>query len=148
MKKGEHMAQAKKGDTVRVHYTGKLEDGTVFDTSRSRLPLQFTLGNGQVIAGFENAITGMNIGESKTTVIPVEQAYGPHRDDMIVTVKRDQLPPDLDAKVGQRLELTQTDDQTILVTVTDITESSMTLDANHPLAGKTLTFDIELVGIV
>jgi FKBP-type peptidyl-prolyl cis-trans isomerase 2 len=148
MKKGEHMAQAKKGDTVRVHYTGKLEDGTVFDTSRSRHPLQFTLGNGQVIAGFENAITGMNIGESKTTVIPVEQAYGPRRDDMIVTVKRDQLPPDLDAKVGQRLELTQTDDQTILVTVTDITESSMTLDANHPLAGKTLTFDIELVGIV
>jgi FKBP-type peptidyl-prolyl cis-trans isomerase 2 len=148
MKKGEHMAQAKKGDTVRVHYTGKLEDGTVFDTSRSRLPLQFTLGNGQVIAGFENAITGMNIGESKTTVIPVEQAYGPRRDDMIVTVKRDQLPPDLDAKVGQRLELTQMDDQTILVTVTDITESSMTLDANHPLAGKTLTFDIELVGIV
>jgi peptidylprolyl isomerase len=130
-----------------VHYTGKLEDGTVFDTSRSRHPLQFTLGNGQVIAGFEIAITGMNIGESKTTVIPVEQAYGPRRDDMIVTVKRDQLPPDLDAKVGQRLELTQMDDQTILVTVTDITESSMTLDANHPLAGKTLTFDIELVGI-
>ena len=142
------MAQAKRGDTVRVHYTGRLEDGTVFDTSRNRNPLQFTLGNSQVIVGVENAITGMNIGESKTTVISMEQAYGPRRDDMIVTVKRDQLPSDLDAKVGQRLELTQVDNQTILVTVAHVTETSLTLDANHPLAGKTLTFDIELVGIV
>jgi len=142
------MAQAKRGDTVRVHYTGRLEDGTVFDTSLSRRPLQFTLGNGQVIAGVENAITGMHIGESKTTVIPVEQAYGPRRNDMIVTVKRDELPPDLDAKIGQRLELTQLDNKTILVTVIDVTESSLTIDANHPLAGKTLTFDIELIGIV
>ena len=142
------MAQAKKGDTVQVHYTGKLEDGTVFDTSRERHPLQFTLGNGQVIAGFENAITGMNVGESKTAVIPVEQGYGPRRDDMIVTIKRDTLPPDLTAKVGQRLEITQTDDQVMLVTVTGVTESSITIDANHPLAGKVLTFDLELVGIV
>lgn len=130
------MAQAKKGDMVQVHYTGKLEDGTVFDTSRSRHPLQFTLGNGQVIAGFENAIAGMNIGESKTAVIPVEQAYGTRRDDMIVTLTRDQLPPDLPAKVGQRLELTQADDQVILVTVMAVTDSSITLDANHPLAGR------------
>jgi peptidylprolyl isomerase len=142
------MAQAKKGDTVQVHYTGKLADGTVFDTSRERHPLQFTLGNGQVIAGFENAIAGMNIGESKTAVIPVEQGYGPRRDDMIVTVKRDTLPPGLTAKVGQRLEITQTDDQVLLVTVTGVSESSITIDANHPLAGKVLTFDLELVGIV
>jgi len=142
------MAQAKKGDTVQVHYTGKLEDGTVFDTSRERHPLQFTLGNGQVIAGFENAITGMNVGESKTAVIPKEQGYGPRRDDMIVTIKRDQLPPDLPARVGQRLEITQTDDQTMLVTVTAVTDATLTLDANHPLAGKVLTFDLELVGIV
>jgi peptidylprolyl isomerase len=142
------MAQAKKGDTVQVHYTGKLEDGTVFDTSRERHPLQFTLGNGQVIAGFENAIAGMNVGESKTAVIPVEQGYGPRRDDMIVTVKRDQLPRDLPAKVGQRLELTQTDDRVMLVTVTAMTDATLTLDANHPLAGKVLTFDLELVGIV
>jgi peptidylprolyl isomerase len=142
------MAQAKKGDTVQVHYTGKLENGTVFDTSRERHPLQFTLGNGQVIAGFENAITGMDIGESKTAVIPVEQGYGPRRDDMIVTIKRDTLPPDLTAKVGQRLEITQTDDQVMLVTVTGVSESSITIDANHPLAGKVLTFDLELVGIV
>jgi peptidylprolyl isomerase len=142
------MAQAKKGDTVRVHYTGKLEDGTVFDTSLNRHPLQFTIGNGQVIAGFEQAVAGMNTGESKTAVIPVELGYGQRRDDMIVTVKRDQLPPDLTAKVGQRLEITQADDQVLLVTVTGITESSITLDANHPLAGKVLTFDLELVGIV
>ena len=142
------MAQAKKGDTVRVHYTGKLEDGTVFDSSRSRHPLQFTLGNGQVIAGFESAITGMTIGESKTTVIPMEQAYGVRRDDMIVTVMRDQLPPDLDVKVGQRLEITQADDKVLLVTVTAVTDSSITLDSNHPLAGKSLTFDLELIDIV
>ena len=142
------MAQAKQGDTVQIHYTGKLEDGTVFDTSRSRHPLQFTIGNGQVIAGFEQAVAGMNVGESKTTTIPVEQAYGPRRDDMIVTVKRDQLPSDVNPEVGQRLEITQTDDQVILVTVAGITDSSITLDANHPLAGKPLTFDLELVGIV
>ena len=142
------MAQAKKGDTVQVHYTGKLENGTVFDTSRSRHPLQFTLGNGQVIAGFESAIIGMNVGESKTAVIPVDQAYGARRDDMIVTLTRDQLPTGLDARVGQRLELTQTDDQVLLVTVTGVSESSLTLDANHPLAGKALTFDLELIAIV
>lgn len=142
------MAQAKQGDTVNVHYTGKLEDGTVFDTSRSRHPLQFTIGKGQVIAGFEQAVIGMNTGESKTTTIPVNQAYGQRRDDMIVTMQRDQLPPDLNPEVGQRLELTQMDDQIILVTVKEKTDTTMTLDANHPLAGKDLTFDIELIGIV
>ena len=142
------MAQAKSGDTVQIHYTGKLDDGTVFDTSRSRHPLQFTLGKGQVIAGFEQAIVGMNTGESKTTKIPVEMAYGPRRDDMIITINRDQLPAGLDPQIGQRLEMTQTDDQNILVTVTDASDSTLTLDANHPLAGKPLTFDIELISIV
>lgn len=142
------MTQAKQGDTVNVHYTGKLEDGTVFDTSRSRHPLQFTIGKGQVITGFEQAIIGMNLGESKTMTVPVEQAYGKRRQDMIVTVQRDQLPPDLNPAVGQRLELTQTDDQTVLVTVTAMTDTSLTLDANHPLAGKDLIFDIELLKIV
>lgn len=141
------MTQAKQGDTVNVHYTGKLEDGKVFDSSRDRHPLQFVLGKGQVIAGFEQAVIGMNTGESRTVNIPMEQAYGPRRSDMIVTMDRSQLPADMNPRVGQRLELTQMDDQTILVTVTDITESSLTLDANHPLAGKTLMFDIELVGI-
>jgi FKBP-type peptidyl-prolyl cis-trans isomerase 2 len=141
------MEQAKQGDTVQVHYTGKLEDGTVFDTSRSRHPLRFTIGKGQVIEGFEQAVAGMNVGESKTATIPVEQAYGPRRDDMIVTVKRDQLPPDVNPNVGQRLEITQEDNKVILVTVVDITESTITLDANHPLAGKPLIFELELVGI-
>lgn len=142
------MTHAKQGDTVQVHYTGKLEDGTVFDTSLSRRPLQFTIGKGQVIEGFEHAVAGMNVGESKTTTIPVEKAYGPRRDDMIVTVKRDQLPQDVNPNVGQRLEITQEDNQTILVTVTDTTDNTLTLDANHPLAGRALTFELELVGIL
>jgi len=142
------MAQAKQGDTVNIHYTGKLGDGTVFDTSLNRHPLQFTIGKGQVIAGFEQAVVGMNTGESKTTTIPVDQAYGPRREDMIVTVERSQLPADLNPAVGQRLEMTQMDDQTLLVTVTAVTDTTMTLDANHPLAGKDLTFDLQLVGIV
>jgi len=142
------MAQAKPGDTVQIHYTGKLDDGTVFDTSRSRHPLQFTLGKGQVIAGFEQAIVGMNTGESKTTRIPVEQAYGPRRNDRIITFERSHLPAGLAPKIGQRLELTQADNQNILVTVTDANDTTLTIDANHPLAGKALTFDIELLGIV
>ena len=142
------MGNAKQGDTVKVHYTGKLENGTVFDTSRSRRPLQFTLGNGQVIAGFEQAVVGMNTGESKTTTVPVDQAYGPRRQDMIITMERSQLPTDLNPNVGQRLELTQMDNRSVLVTVTGISDTTLTLDANHPLAGKKLIFDIELVEIV
>jgi len=142
------MIQAKQGDKVLLHYTGKLQDGTVFDTSRERHPLQFTIGKGQVIAGFEQAVIGMQINESKTARIPMEQAYGPHREDMVVTMDRSQLPPDLNPTVGQRLELTQTDDKIILVTVTNVTETALTLDANHPLAGKELTFDMQLVGIM
>jgi FKBP-type peptidyl-prolyl cis-trans isomerase 2 len=142
------MTQAKQGDTINIHYTGRLPDGTVFDTSRSRHPLQFTIGRGQVIAGFEQAVIGMKTGESRTTTIPVDQAYGPRRDDRIVTMDRGQLPPGLNPQIGQRLELTQTDDQAILATVMAVTDTSMTLDANHPLAGKELTFDIELLGIV
>jgi FKBP-type peptidyl-prolyl cis-trans isomerase 2 len=142
------MAEAKQGDTVQLHYMGKLQDGTIFDSSRERHPLQFTIGKGQVIAGFEQAVIGMKIGELKTARIPMEQAYGPHRDDMIVTMDRSKLPPGVNPKIGQRLEITQIDNQTSLVTVTEVTESTLTLDANHPLAGKELTFDIELVGIV
>ncbi len=142
------MAQAKQGDTVQLHYMGKLPDGTIFDSSRERCPLQFTIGEGKVIVGFERAVIGMNIGESKTARVPMEQAYGPHRDDLVVTMDRGKLPPGVNPKIGQRLEMTQVDDQTSLVTVTDATDTTLTLDANHPLAGKELTFDIELVGIV
>jgi FKBP-type peptidyl-prolyl cis-trans isomerase 2 len=142
------MAQAKQGDKVQLHYMGKLQDGTIFDSSRERCPLQFTIGEGKVIAGFEQALIGMTVGEHKTARIPMEQAYGPHRADMVVTMDRSKLPPGVNPKIGQRLEMTQVDDQTSLVTVTDATESTLTLDANHPLAGKELTFDIELIGIL
>lgn len=142
------MAEAKQGDTVQVHYTGKLEDGTVFDSSRERGPVQFTIGRGQVITGFEQAIIGMNAGEFKTVKIPVGLAYGPRRDEMVVTMNRSQLPQGLEPQLGQRLEITQTDDKVLLVTITSVNESTLTIDANHPLAGKELTFDFELVGIV
>ena len=141
------MAQAVRGNTVNVHYTGRLENGTVFDTSRSRHPLQFTIGKGQVITGFEQAVIGMRPGESKTMKISVDQAYGTRRDDRIITLERSQFPADLTVKVGQRLELTQMDDNIILVTVIAMTDTTLTLDANHPLAGKELTFDIELLSI-
>lgn len=141
------MTQAKQGDTVKVHYTGKFEDGTVFDTSVNDNPLQFTLGAGQIIQGFEEAVVGMGLGESKTATIPADKAYGPHRKEMVVIVARNQFPEDLVLKVGEKLQLSQPDDQTIIVTIADISEATVTLDANHPLAGKDLTFDIQLVEI-
>jgi len=142
------MAEAKKGDTVKVHYTGKFEDGTVFDSSLEREPLQFTLGEGQVISGFEESVIGMNPGESKVAVIPAEKAYGPHREELVVVVDRDQFPPDLEPVVGQHLEVHQADGRVLMVKVAEVSGTSVTLDANHPLAGKDLTFEIELVEIL
>jgi len=138
------MTQAKQGDIVKLHYMGKLPDGTIFDTSRERHPLQFTIGNGQVIAGFEQAIIGMSPGDSKTIRIPPAEAYGDHRKDLVITFSRNQLPQGMNPKVGQRLELTQENDQTALVTIVDVTDTDLMLDANHPLAGKELTFDLQL----
>jgi peptidylprolyl isomerase len=143
----EGTAQAKDGDTVQVHYTLKLEDGTVFDTSIGGDPLQFTIGDGQLIPGFEQAVVGMSPGESKTVEIPADEAYGPYLEELVMVVDRDQLPEDLQPEVGQQLQIRQPDGQTILVKVIDVSESSVTLDANHPLAGEDLTFDIELVEI-
>jgi len=142
------MAQAKIGDTVRVHYVGKLDDGTIFDSSLDREPLQFTIGEGQLISGFESAVIGMNPGESKIAKIPAEEAYGPHRKEMVAVVDKDQFPEHLKPEIGQQFQIRQADDRVILVTVTEISESSVTLDANHPLAGKDLTFDIQLIEIV
>ncbi len=141
------MAQAENGNTVTVHYTGKLEDGTVFDTSDGRDPLQFTVGGAQIIPGFEQAVIGMNAGEAKTVTIPSDQAYGPHHDDLLLVVERNQIPPHMTPEVGQRLEIRQADDQAIPVTVTKISDVNVTLDANHPLAGKDLIFDLQLVEI-
>jgi FKBP-type peptidyl-prolyl cis-trans isomerase 2 len=140
------MVKAKKGDTVVVHYTGRLEDGTQFDTSIGQDPLRLEIGGGRFLPGFEHALAGMNPGESKTVSIPPADGYGERRDDMVVTVARDELPSDIDADVGDRLEMTH-EEATFVVTVTGLTEDTVTLDGNHPLAGKTLVFDIELVEI-
>jgi len=142
------MAQVKQGNTVQVNYTGKLKDGTVFDTSYGRCPMQFTLGQGKLIAGFEQAVIGMSAGEKKTVVIPSDQAYGQPRQANIIKMDRKTLPADMDPKVGQRLEITQENDQKVLTTITGISDTNLTLDANHPLSGKDLTFEIELVSIV
>lgn len=141
------MAQAKQGDTVRVHYTGKLEDGTVFDSSEGSDPLEFTIGEGEVIPGFENAVVGMEPGQKKTVTIPADEAYGFHQDELIATVGRDQFPDDVKPEMGQQYEMQRDDGETFVMTVTEITDDEVTLDANHPLAGEDLTFDLELVGI-
>lgn len=141
------MTPAKQGDMVKVHYTGKLDDGTVFDSSIDRDPLEFVLGEGQLIAGFEQAVLGMTPGESKTEKIPADEAYGPHREEMVVEVERQQLPENIPLDVGQQLQIQQAPNQIIPVVITAISESKVTLDANPPLAGKDLIFEIELVGI-
>jgi FKBP-type peptidyl-prolyl cis-trans isomerase 2 len=141
------MAQAKEGDTVKVHYTGKLGDGTVFDSSVEREPLEFTLGRDQVIEGFEKAVVGMEVDESKTVHIPCDQAYGSYREDMIVGVDRGQFPPHIKPEVGQELQVQREGGQVFLVKVLAVTEAEVTLDGNHPLAGEDLTFDLQLVEI-
>jgi len=141
----EGLAMAKDGNTVKVHYTGKLDDGTIFDTSVEREPLEFTIGASQMIPGFEGAVMGMQVGQVKTVTIPAEEAYGPHNEDMVLLVELDKLPEDLNPAVGQRLQIQQEDGNTAVVVVTDVSDTMITLDANHPLAGKSLTFEIELV---
>jgi len=142
------VAQAENGDIVKVHYTGKLENGMIFDTSAKRGPLRFTIGDGQLIPGFEQAVVGMNLGESKRVKVPADKAYGPHCEEMVLVVDQNQLPKHLKLEVGQQLQIPQKDGNKTLVTVTNVSESSVTLDANHPLAGKDLTFDIQLVEIL
>ena len=142
------MTQAKQGDTVRVHYTGTLNDGTVFDSSQGRDPLEFTLGQGRVIPGFEEAVVGMDLGESRTTNIPVAQAYGPRDERLVMQVDRQQVPADVELAVDDQIQLRRRDGGMAIATVTAITESTVTLDGNHPLAGEDLTFDIELVEII
>ena len=146
------MAKAKKGDTVRVHYTGKLEDGTVFDSSAGKDTLEFTIGKGQLIAGFEKAVEGLKTGESVTVNIPPEQGYGVHRPEMVTEMDRSQLPENLEVKVGQRLQMRAKEGpskeaKSLVVEVTALSGTKLTVDANHKLAGKDLTFDIELVEI-
>jgi FKBP-type peptidyl-prolyl cis-trans isomerase 2 len=141
------LSKVKDGDTVKVHYTGTLENGEVFDTSENREPLEFTLGQGQLIPGFEKAVTGLNIGDSTTVDIPSKEAYGDVREDLIISVPKNQLPDNIEPQVGMQLQVNQPDGQPVPVRVTEIGDENLTLDANHPLAGKDLSFKIEVVDV-
>jgi len=148
MKQKEYcMSTAKQGDTVHVHYTGTLNDGTVFDSSTGRDPLSFTIGSGQVIPGFEEAVVGMDMNEKKSVTIPVDKAYGPRNEELVLTVPRDQVPPDIEPEVGLKLQMQGPGNNPVIVEVTEVADEHIKLDANPPLAGKELVFDIELVEI-
>ena len=142
------MAQAKKGDTVRVHYSGTLDDGTMFDTSADRDPLEFTIGGGEVIAGFDIAVLNMAPGEKRVSVIAATDAYGVHSKELVTDVERDRFPADMELEIGQQLQVGLADDQQAIVMIVDISDTAVTLDANHPLASQQLTFEIELVEIL
>ncbi|OEK00092.1 peptidylprolyl isomerase [Roseivirga sp. 4D4] len=141
------MQVAKKGDQVKVHYTGKLTDGTIFDSSEGRAPLEFEVGAGMMIKGFDAAVDGMAIGAKVTAEIPAAEAYGEAREDMIIDVPRANLPEDLNPEVGQQLAMSQPNGQQVPVKVKEVRDDVVVIDANHDLAGKDLIFDIELVEI-
>jgi peptidylprolyl isomerase len=141
------MSEAKSGDKVKIHYSGKLDDGTQFDSSEGREPLEFDLGSGQVIPGFEKAVEGMAVGESKSFSIPPEEAYGHHQEQLVQDVPNSVLPEGLAPAVGMQLQGTGGDGRTMNLIVTDVKEDSITVDGNHPLAGQALNFEIELVEI-
>src|SRR5689334_11180078 len=142
------MQQVKKGDKVKVHYHGKLRSGETFDSSNGREPLEFTVGSGQVIKGFDDGVKGMKIGDKKTVEINVENAYGEKSPEMIIEFPKTQFPPDMNPEQGQQLMMSNGDGQSFPVTVAEVREESVLLDANHPLAGQDLIFDLELVDIV
>ena len=137
--------QVKNGDTVRVHYTGRLDDGQVFDSSSGGDPLEFKVGAGEVIPGFDEAVRGMEVGDKKTVEIPPAEAYGERREQLIAQVPRESMELDSPPEAGMSLLMQLPDGNQIPVTVTDVTDDQVTLDANHPLAGQKLTFDVELV---
>lgn len=142
------MSEAKAGDTVRIHYTGTLSDGSTFDSSEGRDPLEFTLGSGQVIPGFDDAVEGMEVGQEQTVEIPCDQAYGKADPGRQQPFPRDKFPDEIELEVGTRLQLSGPEGQPINVTIAEVGEEQVILDANHPLAGEDLTFRIELVEIV
>lgn len=142
------MATAKKGDTVRVHYTGKHDDGTVFDTSRDSEPLPLTIGKHHVIKGFEDAIVGMNVGDTKTVRITADEAYGARREELTARFERTKFPKDINPEVGLHLQVKQPDGTVLNVLITEVSETEVAVDANHPFAGMDLNFDLELVAIV
>ena len=142
------ITKAKEGDVVKVHYTGKLKDESIFDSSQDADPLEVTLGTGQVIPGFEKAVVGMGVGDSKTVEIAAEDAYGSYREELVVEIDKERIPGELSVEVGQQLVLRQAEGPPIRVKVADMTEQSVTLDANHPLAGQDLIFEVQLIEIV
>ena len=141
------MAAAHEGSTVKVHYTGKLASGEVFDTSKERGPVEFKIGEGQILPSFEQAIVGMNPGETKTITLQPDEAFGPHRDDRMIEVPRERIPDETHLEVGQRLQMRSPDGDAVLVAVAEINPETVTLDANHPLAGEELVFDVELLEV-
>ena len=141
------MATAKQGNSVKVHYHGTLNDGTVFDSTYEESPMDFTLGEGEIIPGFEEAVEGMDEGEKKDITVEPERAYGEYNEQGVVQVPRENLPEDIQPEEGMMLQLNTPEDQVVYVTVTEIDDQNVTLDANHPLAGKTLNFNIELIQI-
>ncbi len=141
------MTQVKTGDTVRIHYTGTLNDGTEFDSSRGREPLEFEVGAGHIIPGLDKALPGMEIGEEKTVAVAAEEAYGPVNPEALQEVPRASIPPEIPLDVGTRLQMQTPDGRAVPVTVTEVTDEAVTLDSNHPLAGRDLNFDIEVVEI-
>lgn len=141
------MTEVKTGDTVRIHYTGTLQDGTTFDSSEGRDPLEFQVGSGQIIPGLDVAMPGMAVGEKKTVEVPCDQAYGPVNPEMRQAVPREGIPAEIPLEVGTQLQMQTPEGQVMPVTVVDVAEAEVTLDANHPLAGQDLRFDIELVEV-
>lgn len=141
------MTQVKTGDKVRIHYTGTLKDGKTFDSSEGRDPLEFEVGSGQIIPGLDKALPGMEVGEKKTVEVPCTEAYGPINPDMRQAVPREGIPADIPLDLGTMLQMQSPDGQVVPVTVVEVSETEVTLDANHPLAGQDLFFAIELVSI-
>lgn len=142
------MGEVKKGDTIRIHYRGRLEDGTVFDSTDGGASLELTIGNGEFLAGLENGVMGMKTGESKTLFIPAEEGYGPHRKERVFEYDRKNLPEGVQPAVGQQMQMYRADGLPVTVTLVKVSESTVTMDCNHPLAGKNLIFDITLEEIV
>jgi FKBP-type peptidyl-prolyl cis-trans isomerase 2 len=142
------MQQVKSGDKVKVHYHGKLTNGETFDSSEGRSPLEFEVGGGMVIKGFDDGVTGMAVGEKKTVNIPFNEAYGPRNPEMVIEFPKDRFPTDMEIEAGMPLMMSGGNGEQFQVVVTEIKEASVMLDANHPLAGQDLIFDIELVEIV